>query len=179
MATLYGHNLGCGDAPSEIVMMTQMVELEQELSDWQQSLPSLLFLRSSSNLPEDGSSEDYTMERFRMILSLRYLHVQLLLHRPSLTRSLGKNAAQLRTQKSINQMQVTFNRTCVRMAEEIIDIIHAVLTRPSMGRHLIGAWWFTLYYSKLRQRSILAYLRHPPSLLNELTNSSSQPSTQH
>jgi hypothetical protein len=152
MATLYGHNLGCGGTPSEIVMMTQIVELEQELSDWQQSLPPSLFLRSSANLPSEDFTEDYTMERFRMILTHRYLHVQLLLHRPSLTRSLGKGPAEsgpsLRPQKSVSQMQAAFNRTCVRMAEEVVEITYAVLTTPSMGRYLIGAWWFTMYYSK-------------------------------
>lgn len=183
MATLYGHNLGCGEAPSEVVMMTQIVELEQELSDWQQSLSPPLFLRSTSNLPKDDSSEEYTMERFRMILSLRYLHVQLLLHRPSFTRSLGKEPVQpnasIRTQKSVNQMQDNFNRTCVRMAEEIIDIIHAVLTRPSMGRHLIGAWWFSMYYGKQAESarpSITSVTQVP---IHELTYSTLQSSTQH
>ncbi len=154
MATLYGHNLGCGDGPSEIVMMTQIVELEQELSDWQQSLPPPLFLRSSSNLPSGDNTEDYAMERFRLILTLRHLNVQLLLHRPSLTKSLANVVSpaelgpSIRPPKSLNQMQVNFNRTCVRVAEETIDIIHSVLTGPSIGRHLIGAWWFTLYYGK-------------------------------
>ncbi len=162
MATLYGHNLGCGSAPSEIVMMTQIVELEQELSDWQQSLPPPLFLRSSANLSSGDFTDDYTMERFRMILTLRYLHVQLLLHRPSLTRSLGNRAAEsglsLRPQKSVNQMQAAFNRACVRMAEEVVEINYVTLTTPSMGRHLIGAWWFTLYYSTCIHRGLSSHI---------------------
>ena len=152
MATLYGHNLGCGGPPSEIVMMTQIVELEQELSDWQQSLPHPLFLRNSSNLPGEEHADDQIMERFRLVLTLRYLNVQLLLHRPSLAASLGKRPTEGglsgRSQRSVNQMQVTFNRTCVGVAEEIIEIVHGILTRPAMGRRLIGAWWFTMYYSE-------------------------------
>lgn len=45
-------------------------------------------------------------------------------------------------------MQMTFNRTQIQTAQDIIEIIHAVLTDPGLGRDLIGAWWFTLYYSK-------------------------------
>ncbi|CAK7208056.1 hypothetical protein SEUCBS139899_010890, partial [Sporothrix eucalyptigena] len=43
-------------------------------------------------------------------------------------------------------MQDSFNKICVRRAEDIINIIHQVLVRPGLGRDLIGAWWFTLYY---------------------------------
>lgn len=151
VATLYGHNLGCDDPPSETLMITQIFNLEQELSDWHNSLPSPLFLRSSTNLPEECLLEDRPMERFRLILSLRYLSVQLLLHRPMLTNSLGGCArypsSLRRNQRSVNQMQTNFNRTCVRAAEDIIEIIHTILTKPGLGRHLFGAWWFTLYYS--------------------------------
>jgi hypothetical protein len=148
MANLYGHNLGCGNGPSEVVMMTQIVELEQELRDWQQSLPPSLVLRSSSQLlSDDYTIDDYTLERFRLILTLRYLSVQLLLHRPSLTKSLANvNSAAQPGPSSISQMQVNFNRTCVRVAEEIVDMLHSALTRPSLGRGVIGAWWFTMYY---------------------------------
>ncbi|KAH8738453.1 fungal-specific transcription factor domain-containing protein [Ilyonectria robusta] len=151
IATLYGHNLGCDDPPSETLMITQIFNLEQELSDWHNSLPSPLFLRSSTNLPEECLLEDRPMERFRLILSLRYLSVQLLLHRPMLTNSLGGCAryptSLRRNQRSVNQMQTNFNRTCVRAAEDIIEIIHTILTKPGLGRHLFGAWWFTLYYT--------------------------------
>ncbi|KAH7169928.1 c6 zinc finger domain-containing protein [Dactylonectria macrodidyma] len=151
IATLYGHNLGCEDPPSETTMITQIFHLEQELSDWHNSLPAPLFLRSSSHLPEEELIDDQTIERFRLILSLRYLSVQLLLHRPMLTKSLSGCSrdpnSMRRPQRSVNQMQANFNRTCVRAAEDIIEIIHTVLTKPGLGRHLIGAWWFTLYYT--------------------------------
>lgn len=49
---------------------------------------------------------------------------------------------------SLSHMQMTFSRTQIQIAEDIIEIIYAVLTGPGLGRDLIGAWWFTLYYSK-------------------------------
>lgn len=69
-----------------------------------------------------------------------------------LTTSLSKYASSAngvgQRHGSLNHMQMTFNRTQIQIAEDIIEIIHAVLTDPGLGRDLIGAWWFTLYYSK-------------------------------
>lgn len=45
-------------------------------------------------------------------------------------------------------MHMTFSRTQIQVAEDIIEIIYTVLTDPRLGGDLIGAWWFTLYYSK-------------------------------
>lgn len=50
-------------------------------------------------------------------------------------------------------MQTTFNRTQIQVAEDIVEIIYTVLTDPRLGRDLMGAWWFTLYYSKMRDSS--------------------------
>ncbi|KAJ4127471.1 hypothetical protein NW765_015950 [Fusarium oxysporum] len=44
-------------------------------------------------------------------------------------------------------MHANFDRVFVQVAENVIDIIYTILTRPDHGRHLIGAWWFTLYYA--------------------------------
>ena len=156
MATLYGHNLGCDEPLTETSMITLIFQLEQELGDWQSSLPSSLMLRLPSDLAAEQTTADPILERFRLILTLRSLNVQLLLHRPSLTKSLGSyvmDANGSTTQgTSVNQMQRNFNCTCVQVAEDIIDIVHAVLTKQKLGRQLIGAWWFTLYYSEFNQR---------------------------
>lgn len=154
MATLYGHNLGCDESLTETSMITLIFQLEQELGDWQSSLPSSLMLRLPSHLEAEQTTADPILERFRLILTLRSLNVKLLLHRPSLTKSLGSyviDANGSTTQEtSVNQVQRSFNCTCVQMAEDVINIVHAVLTKQKLGRQLIGAWWFTLYYSKFK-----------------------------
>lgn len=91
--------------------------------------------------------QDDILERFRVVLSLRYLSVQLLLYRPVLADSLARGTNGEK-QRSVSKVQANFNFMCVQVAEDIINIIHAVLTKPGLGRHLMGAWWFTLYYSK-------------------------------
>ncbi|KAH7257978.1 hypothetical protein BKA59DRAFT_508871 [Fusarium tricinctum] len=153
IVSLYGSNLGCEDHASDTSTMTSIIQFGQELTDWQNSLPHHLSLRSADELPQfsEADMHNSTIERFRIILTLRHLNIQLLLHRPMFIRSLG---ALLKDPKmphrnagSVNSMQASFDRVFVQVAESTIDIIYSVLTRPDHGRHLIGAWWFTLYYA--------------------------------
>ncbi|KAJ8118505.1 hypothetical protein OPT61_g526 [Boeremia exigua] len=46
-------------------------------------------------------------------------------------------------------MQVGANsiRICAEAAFDIIAMMHQVLTGPDSPRHLLGAWWFSLYYT--------------------------------
>ncbi|KAJ3460853.1 hypothetical protein MRS44_011720 [Fusarium solani] len=151
ITTLYGSNLGCDEQPTETVTVTSIIQFGQELTDWQNNLPPQLSLRSSADLPREGEIQDLTTERVRLILTLRYLNVQLLLHRPTFIRSLGALLRDpmipTRNPAPVNHMQSNFDRTFVQVAENIIEIIYTVLTRPDLGRHLIGAWWFSLYYA--------------------------------
>ncbi|EWY89828.1 hypothetical protein FOYG_07481 [Fusarium oxysporum NRRL 32931] len=153
IGSLYGSNLGCEDQSSDTATMTSMIQFGQELSDWQNSLPQHLGLRSVDNMPQDANEDvhDPLREKFRTILTLRYLNVQLLLHRPIFIRSLGtllrESKTPYRNAGSINSMHANFDRVFVQVAENVIDIIYTILTRPDHGRHLIGAWWFTLYYA--------------------------------
>ncbi|KAJ4258405.1 hypothetical protein NW757_002971 [Fusarium falciforme] len=151
ITTLYGSNLGCDEQPTETVTVTSIIQFGQELTDWQNNLPPQLALRISADLPREGEIQDPTTERVRLILTLRYLNVQLLLHRPTFIRSLGALLRDpmipTRNPAPVNHMQSNFDRAFVHVAENIIEIIYTVLTRPDLGRHLIGAWWFTLYYA--------------------------------
>lgn len=152
IGTLYGHNLGCEELPPETKVVSDILNLEQQLNDWRYNLLPPLYLRSASNLPHQEHVQDKATERFRIILSLRCLNLQLLIYRPMLTTSLSKCSTSPngtgQRHGSLNHMQLTFNRTQIQTAEDIIEIIYAVLTDPGLGRDLIGAWWFTLYYSE-------------------------------
>lgn len=162
IGTLYGHNLGCDEPPSTTEMITHIFHLEQRLHDWRQGLPQRLTLHTADTVSSSEDILDRKLERFRLILSLRYLNLELLVHRPMLTSSLmtcSVSSGPLHTsQDSVNHMQTSFNKVCVLRAEDIIDIIHKVLVRPDPGRDLIGAWWFTLYYSMYEENGSLGPL---------------------
>ncbi len=145
--SLYGQNLGCDQPLGEMETITQVFKLEQELSDWEHSLVQPLCLRTPSLLLLDQDSA--LDERFRVILTLRYLNLQILLHRPFLSRCLdlrGKTSSENQTVRSVDQLAANFIDTCVRSSEDIISIVHSIVSaKPSV--ELLGAWWFSLYYS--------------------------------
>ncbi|RGP72628.1 hypothetical protein FLONG3_6636 [Fusarium longipes] len=167
ISSLYGNNLGCDDQASNTVTMTSIIQLGQELSDWQHNLPQDMAIRSVDDMLQISSEDvnDSFRERFRIILTLRYLNVQLLLHRPIFIRSLSTllrdRTTLYRHTGSIDTMYASFDRVFIQVAENTIDIIHAILKRPDHGRHLIGAWWFTLYYAFSAALAIFGSLLTP------------------
>ncbi|KAL2204830.1 hypothetical protein CC79DRAFT_1335435 [Sarocladium strictum] len=150
IGSLYGYNLGSEKEATDTLIVTHILQISQDLSLWQMSLPSHLSLVQPSALQTmTESPEDPINERYRIILTLRHLNTQLLLHRLILTRSLdhARSEASDQARASIGQMERNYNMICIRSAEDIITIVHCVLTKKCLGRHLVGAWWFTLYYT--------------------------------
>lgn len=84
-----------------------------------------------------------------MILTLRFLHVQILLHRPVLARILdttGVLGVEPTEDRLLNDIGYGSLKKCVESAVWIIDIIYELVSR--WPRNLLGAWWYSLYYSK-------------------------------
>uniref|UniRef100_A0A0B7KNK2 Zn(2)-C6 fungal-type domain-containing protein n=1 Tax=Bionectria ochroleuca TaxID=29856 RepID=A0A0B7KNK2_BIOOC len=144
MGSLYGHNLGCEET-SDTNMITQIFLIQHELNEWQDSLGPGLSLVTPENMLNVDSSNPIG-ERYRFVLTMRYLHAQLLLYRPVLTKLLSTDFDSSQSQQSISQMQLNLSDSCTDYARKIIYIVHSVLTRPDLGKHFLGAWWFTLYY---------------------------------
>ncbi|KAH8901203.1 hypothetical protein GQ53DRAFT_593023, partial [Thozetella sp. PMI_491] len=150
LANLYGHNLGFHALGRGHSTTAHILQLSQELEEWQTSLPPNLALWTASILRDlDRDVGDLVLDRFRLIITLRYLNTQLLLHRPILVKALGADMVEGSEQPPalLSRIERDFTRSCVTAAEEIIAIVHCVLTRQNMGKRLFGAWWFTLYYT--------------------------------
>ncbi|KXJ90070.1 fungal-specific transcription factor domain-domain-containing protein [Microdochium bolleyi] len=200
IASVYGHNIEHEEL-SNPDLMTRIIQLEQDLDQWRASLPAPLALRVSSpsiggidpamGAGGGGDRPDMTspataspgtpglflqVDKFRNILTLRYLNTKLLLLRPILTNTLhakylvedqqgqaqqggaanpfapspgggGVGSAHHR-RRSLGYMQSNyFTAACFRGAVDTISIIHAAVTRPELGKHMLGAWWFTLCYA--------------------------------
>lgn len=150
MAELYGHNLGCDPPLDEGEMLDRIFRLERALSQWECQLPVELTLLEPAEMPFQ-QPRDPIHQRFRVVLTLRKLNLEVLIHRPALLRTMdsvvgGQNAssasgfAQSMRQKSV--------RTCVKSAETIIDIIHHLATSKQALSHLLGAWWYSVYYGR-------------------------------
>lgn len=154
---LYGQNIGC-DAPlptTEII--SNIFSLEQQLFSWERSLDPNLQLISTSQLggmPRDPitASFEYFSWKFRVILTLRYLNLRVLLHRPVLVKFIAASRSQNRDSqdlKLLQQMGMNSMQICIESAMEIIGIVHGVVAEPGWKHSLLGAWWFSLYYSIL------------------------------
>ncbi|KAM5358999.1 hypothetical protein ACJZ2D_014824 [Fusarium nematophilum] len=87
------------------------------------------------------------LERCRLVLTLRYLNTQSLLLRPLLTEMLKDGCEDCQGQEIPKEVQESLIQECVQLAEEIIAIIHSVLTHEDLGNEFLGAWWFTTYYT--------------------------------
>ncbi|CAI7564144.1 unnamed protein product [Penicillium glandicola] len=152
---LYGQNIGC-DGPLPVSeTVAHIFSLEQHLFSWERSLSHPLQLISSAsiqNLPRNqmSSNSQYLSLKFQVILTLRYLNLRVLLHRPILvkfitaSRSPDRDAQDMRLLQQIgmNSLQI-----CADSAMEIVDIVHRVVSEPGWKRSLLGAWWFSLYYT--------------------------------
>jgi hypothetical protein len=128
-------------------MLEKVLKLERLLMDWRRELPPMLRLR-----PWDASfsesAQNLIFDRLSIIIALRYLNARVLLHRQVLTRFLeqiNNRNSDLEEDVFLHQFGQSSLQVCIDSALEIISIIHKVGKRP----YLLGAWWFSTYYSKI------------------------------
>lgn len=137
--------------PDNSVMLTasHILEIEHQLLEWQASLPPLLSLTNAAEIRNDN---DFCLaRRFRVILTLRHHNVRLLAHRrifdlylASIERGRGYDSHE----SMLIQIGERSKNVCLQTASELISIVNVITHSPQPKCGLLGAWWFTLYYSK-------------------------------
>ena len=150
ISIMYGGNIGCDGHIPVLDTISHLFKLEQQLADWQRALPPQLFLRSIQDIPDDNSNPS---EKFRIVLTLRYHNLRILLHRSMLVRFLEIIAeGDTESQELVMLQQIGSNSLsiCVQSSMDIIAIISTIIQSGDSRRGMLGAWWFTLYYSELR-----------------------------
>ncbi|KAF1922890.1 uncharacterized protein M421DRAFT_426386 [Didymella exigua CBS 183.55] len=151
--SLYSQNIGCDTIETNDTIL-RLFQLEQELSKWKQSvIPELTVLSVDDpmNLTSANAfgSSTFLKTRFSNILTLRYLNLRLLLHRPILNKILNQDASDLTAaHEGLLLQQVGQNslQTCMKSAHLIIATVKEAVSGSSAEGSLLGAWWFTLYY---------------------------------
>jgi hypothetical protein len=106
--------------------------------------------------PEDVERMDKELiicHRFSIVLSVRYNNLRILLHRrhlESLLKSLGttEDDSNNADKRLLRQMSLNSVESCVDSAIAIISIVHCITLSTSWRRELLGAWNYSLYYSK-------------------------------
>lgn len=148
---LYDNNLGCGPTINEVDLTMRVFNLEQDLNRWQLLLDPRLTLQSLERLDLQTDENSLRSTRARIVLTIRYHHLEVLLHRPFLVKSLDllvKKTSHMQLSASVTNMAANSIRICVDSAESSITMIHKVLTAPRLGKHMLGAWWFVMFYGK-------------------------------
>jgi len=150
----YNGNLGYSDNSTVFNTVFQPLQLEQKLVDWERQLPNNVSLIRS---PEEllclvSESSPLSTVRFRVILTLRYLNVRVLLHRPVLVKFLeqirvGADNTEAQESEVLQQIGVSSLQSCAKSAGEIIFHISAITSTNNQRKKLLGAWWFSLYYT--------------------------------
>jgi hypothetical protein len=141
-------------------MASQVLQFEQKFLGWQCSLPATMVLVDQNFLTLGNSHQEVL--RYRFILTVRFLNLRILAHRPVLCKYLEfigtvkPDAHQLAVLRQVGGSSL---QICAESALTIIALMRAVLTLAEPPRHLLGAWWFSLYYSMLSSFLFLYTLR--------------------
>ena len=154
--SLYGQNIACEKEPSTSDIVGQLYPIEQRLLEWKRALPPSLSIIAAPVLPSEvdrltnpgGLGQE---QKLSTILTFRYLNLRLLVHRPILDKLFDyQNDMRGREEEAmlLQQIGTTSISRCHQSATEIISIVHSAMGIPE-ARELLGAWWFTLYYSMI------------------------------
>ncbi|KIL88218.1 transcription factor [Fusarium avenaceum] len=144
----YGANLDHADADhDEMAPLKASGELRKQLRLWAASLPPHLQLCE----PGDEFLARHTQEnRLRVILTLRYHNLGILIHKPLLSATIrhlfaGESGTGPSPSYMIHLVMAEAHE-CIRSAELTIDIAHSVISADPTSKNNLGAWFFTLYY---------------------------------
>ncbi|RII23620.1 hypothetical protein CUC08_Gglean012443 [Alternaria sp. MG1] len=145
---LYENNLGCEASVNLFGIASSLLQFEQKYIGWQHSLPASFSLIVPGAQLLDGRGE--LNLRFRLILTLRFLNVRILTHRPMLSKYLELIAnphSDMQQMAILKQIGANSMRICINSAVEVIKLVREVLAPEEPRSHLLGAWWFSLYYT--------------------------------
>jgi hypothetical protein len=149
---LYGSNIGVKDASEVEDIASTIIQVERQLTNWQMSLPDSMKLVAIQDL--QAAEGNVLHWKFRVILSLRYHSIRIMCHRPILKHYMelidDKKNSSGATLQHIGQLSKT---ACLDSARAIIGLVSTCTASSGDdgGSAYLGAWWFTLYYSRLCQ----------------------------
>lgn len=152
----YGQNLGFEHPPTAANAVPQILEGERLLDEWRFSIvPSLgIRLWHEPLLSENVAQldpESTIRHRFGIVLSVRYHNLRILLYRRFLESYLDSYHAEdpiSLDNKLVQQMAFTGVQNCVESAISIISTLHTITSCGGWHQGLLGAWYYSLYYSK-------------------------------
>lgn len=148
--TLYGSNLDSGSPQGVFKVASDVSLMEHQIREAQRGFPSALQPVQLSDLVHETRPPFRTL-RFRVILTLRHHNLRILTHRPLLQRYLGILRSQSEDGQHLSSLQQVGPNSlhiCMQSARTIIELMAQTTKSKGEDKGLLGAWWFSLYYSK-------------------------------
>ena len=154
MSQLYGANLDAETMPDAPGVLPTVVAFEEKLTSWKRSLPTELRRRpwdvSDAHIPHTPHNASI-FDRLSVISQLRYLNVRILLHRSVLVTVLRRVSSEplaktYPDKAFVDGFEEFSCSVCEESATEVVDIVCAA----SRSASLLGASWFSSYYSEYR-----------------------------
>jgi hypothetical protein len=132
-------------------------EFRKLLQKWTLDLPPQLCLCEAGS---DILLHNTQVNRLRVILTLRYYNLCILVHRPLLSTTLRHmfniDILPDRAAPYLVQAAMAEAQECVYAAESTIQIVHDVIEADATSSNNLGVWFFTLYYGMLGLRTTSA-----------------------
>ncbi|KAF3764050.1 hypothetical protein M406DRAFT_103763 [Cryphonectria parasitica EP155] len=155
---LYKCNIGDPDG-GVLPVAASILQIEHQLLEWQAALGPLSSLVTPAELRNDDSFS--AEKRFRVVLTLRYHNVRILAHRRMLDlylSSIERGQSYDAEDSMLRQVGQRSKSICFQSASELIGIVNVLTHSPEPKRGLLGAWWFTLYYTFNATLTIVALM---------------------
>ncbi|KAF5636860.1 transcriptional regulatory [Fusarium sp. NRRL 25303] len=143
----YGANLDHDSEPDEMAHLKASGELRKQLRFWAANLPPHFQL---CDVESDVLLQNTKANRLRVILTMRYHNLSILIHKPLLSATIRHLFRQDDTASEASsyliQLAMAEAHECIRSAQLTIDIVHSVISVDATSKNNLGVWYFTLYY---------------------------------
>ncbi|CAG8942836.1 unnamed protein product [Penicillium salamii] len=157
---LYDQNLGLRTRLPMSESLNQISKLRCELAQWQDNLPSCLQIVTSQDTLDDVPLTVGTT-RLRVLLSLRFLGARILILRPILSQYLdlpGTTASNEHQTEWLRSSGAVPLADLVRTCADILQTSKNIMAGSRNDQNLLGAWWFSCYYTFNSSLAILGIL---------------------
>ncbi|EFQ35750.1 fungal specific transcription factor domain-containing protein [Colletotrichum graminicola] len=168
----YGGNIDNFEPePDDMAPLQASGQFKKQLRLWSTSLPPYLRLCESKSKTLLDNSE---VNRLRVILTLRYHNINILIHRPLLSNTIrhhfGGGQTSVGSPSYLIQLAMGEAHECIRSAQSTIEIVYAILTADQTGNNNLGVGYYTLYYVFTASLVILGrilWTQHGPGGVDE------------
>lgn len=144
---IYGQNLGFPSQDPMNESVRRISDLQWQLAQWQDNLPHPLKTIPYDE-PLNSTPRFLEATRLRVLLSLRYLGACILVLRPILRLFLELSYEATSSQSEWLQSHgAVLVADLVYRCRDVLELSKRILIASRENKNLLGAWWFSCYYS--------------------------------